>query len=130
MIDPRATKLRDSYEHFVFHSWNMGKSEDNLAWIPTKFHRYLCNRIQKFLEDRTKGVRIMIISTPPQHGTNTISHRWQDLNLGYPSEETREVTRHRIAVHDVKDEPRSFFEGMTDYAIKELKAKGLAWLEF
>ncbi len=33
-----------------------------------------------------------------------------------------------IAVHDVKDEPRSFFEGMTDYAIKELKAKGLAWL--
>ena len=33
-----------------------------------------------------------------------------------------------IAVHDVKDEPRSFFEGMTDYAIKDLKAKGLAWL--
>ena len=33
-----------------------------------------------------------------------------------------------IAVHDVKDEARSFFEGMTDYAIKDLKAKGLAWL--
>ena len=33
-----------------------------------------------------------------------------------------------IAVHDVKDRPRSFFEGMTDYAIKDLKAKGLAWL--
>ena len=33
-----------------------------------------------------------------------------------------------IAVHDVKDEARSFFEGMTDYAIGELKAKGLAWL--
>jgi len=33
-----------------------------------------------------------------------------------------------IAVHGVKDEPRSFFEGMTDYAIKDLKAKGLAWL--
>ena len=33
-----------------------------------------------------------------------------------------------IAVHNVKDEPRSFFEGMTDYAIKDLKAKGLAWL--
>ena len=33
-----------------------------------------------------------------------------------------------IATHDVKDMPRSFFEGMTDYAIKELKAKGLAWL--
>ena len=33
-----------------------------------------------------------------------------------------------IAVHDVKEQPRSFFEGMTDYAIKDLKAKGLAWL--
>ncbi len=33
-----------------------------------------------------------------------------------------------IAIHNVKDEPRSFFEGMTDYAIKDLKAKGLAWL--
>ncbi len=33
-----------------------------------------------------------------------------------------------IAVHGVKEEARSFFEGMTDYAIKDLKAKGLAWL--
>ena len=33
-----------------------------------------------------------------------------------------------IGVHGVKDEPRSFFEGMTEYAIKKLKAKGLAWL--
>ncbi len=33
-----------------------------------------------------------------------------------------------ISTHDVKDQPRSFFDGMTDYAIKELKAKGLAWL--
>ena len=33
-----------------------------------------------------------------------------------------------IATHDVADRPRSFFEGMTDYAMKECKAKGLAWL--
>lgn len=33
-----------------------------------------------------------------------------------------------IATHDVADKPRSFFEGMTEYAIKDLKAKGLAWL--
>ena len=33
-----------------------------------------------------------------------------------------------ISTHDVQDQPRSFFEGMTDYAIKDLKAKGLAWL--
>ena len=33
-----------------------------------------------------------------------------------------------ITTHDVSNQPRSFFEGMTDYAIKTLKAKGLAWL--
>ena len=33
-----------------------------------------------------------------------------------------------IATHDVKDQPRRFFEGMTEYAIKKLRAKGLAWL--
>lgn len=84
MIDPRLDKLRDSYEHFVFHSWNMGKSEDSLTWIPTPFHRYLCQRIQTFLEDRTPGVKIMIISTPPQHGKSaTVTQRlgaWYLLN--------------------------------------------------
>ena len=33
-----------------------------------------------------------------------------------------------IATHDVADRPRSFFEDMTNFAIKDLKAKGLAWL--
>ena len=33
-----------------------------------------------------------------------------------------------IATYDVGDKPRSFFEGMTNYAMSELKAKGLAWL--
>ena len=33
-----------------------------------------------------------------------------------------------IATHNVGDKPRSFFEDMTNFAIKELKAKGLAWL--
>ena len=33
-----------------------------------------------------------------------------------------------IATHDVEEQSRSFFEGMTDYAISECKAKGLAWL--
>ena len=33
-----------------------------------------------------------------------------------------------IAAHNVADRPRSFFEDMTNFAIKDLKAKGLAWL--
>lgn len=82
--DPRIAKLRESYEHFVFHSWNMGKDEESLSWKPTRFHRYLCQRVQKFVEDRTKGVKILIISTPPQHGkSQTVSQRlgaWYLLN--------------------------------------------------
>ena len=38
------------------------------------------------------------------------------------------MTVKTIAAHDVADQPRSFFEGMTDYAMQELGAKGLAWL--
>ncbi len=33
-----------------------------------------------------------------------------------------------ISTPNVENQPRSFFDGMTDYAIKECKAKGLAWL--
>ena len=33
-----------------------------------------------------------------------------------------------IATHNVKECPRSFFDGMTDFAISECGAKGLAWL--
>ena len=33
-----------------------------------------------------------------------------------------------ITVKDVKSVPRTFFEDMTDFAIRDCKAKGLAWL--
>lgn len=33
-----------------------------------------------------------------------------------------------IPVRNTKETPRSFFEAMTDFAIKDCKAKGLAWL--
>ena len=33
-----------------------------------------------------------------------------------------------ISTPNVKDEPRSFFDGMTEFAISECDAKGLAWL--
>lgn len=33
-----------------------------------------------------------------------------------------------IAVHNVKEQPRKFFDSMTEFAIEECGAKGLAWL--
>lgn len=33
-----------------------------------------------------------------------------------------------IATHNVSEQPRSFFDGMADYAISNCRAKGLAWL--
>ena len=34
----------------------------------TKFHHYLCEQIQKFLEIEHKGVSFLLLSVPPQHG--------------------------------------------------------------
>lgn len=49
---------------------------------------------------------------------------FQELELNAFRNKTVKV----IATHNVADQPRSFFEGMTDYAIQNLKAKGLAWI--
>lgn len=38
-------------------------------WIPSKFHKFLCDTIQDFVEtDTGHSFDILILSTPPQHG--------------------------------------------------------------
>ena len=53
-----------------------------------------------------------------------VTHIFKDLEFNAFKNKTVKI----ISVPNVKDEPRSFFEGMTDFAIQECKAKGLAWL--
>lgn len=46
-----------------------GYREEDLKWYPSKFHKYLCDTVQDFIERPTeKAYEILILSTPPQHG--------------------------------------------------------------
>lgn len=43
----------------------------NDGWIPSKFHRFLCDKVQEFIErpvEKHVAYRVLVISTPPQHG--------------------------------------------------------------
>lgn len=54
--------LRESYGAYCYFV-HKGK------WIDTKFHRFLTNKVQAFVEAETgNAVDILVISTPPQHG--------------------------------------------------------------
>ena len=47
----------------------------------TKVHKYLCNKIQEFLDTERKGVSFLLLSFPPQHGkslhTSEIIPAWR-----------------------------------------------------
>lgn len=63
-------KVQTDYKAYCYHVHNHGS--DNTAWIPSKFHLFLCDSIQKFVERETeKAFEILIINTPPQHGKST-----------------------------------------------------------
>lgn len=60
--------IQANYRFFCYYSHNKGR-EDNLIWYPSKFHKFLCDRVQEFVERPTdKAYEILIINTPPQHG--------------------------------------------------------------
>ena len=54
--------MRESYATYCYFV-HKGK------WIDTKFHKFLANKVQKFIETPTGNpIDILVISTPPQHG--------------------------------------------------------------
>jgi len=53
-----------------------------------------------------------------------VTHIFADLEFNAFKNKTVKI----ISVPNTKEQPRSFFDGMTDFAISECKAKGLAWL--
>lgn len=62
--------VRGSLTGFCDYVYNNTKKEgEELAWYPTRFHKYLCNHTQQFVTRKTeKAFEILIINTPPQHG--------------------------------------------------------------
>ena len=57
----------------------------NNGWIPTKFHRRLCDEVQSFITSRTSAAYdILVIDTPPQHGkSQTITETLPSWYLGH-----------------------------------------------
>lgn len=68
-------EVRNLFRYYCYHVHNVGRKENELMWYPTKFHKFLCDEAQKFLEEKTANpYDILIISCPPQHGkSKTIS---------------------------------------------------------
>ena len=66
------------YKTYCFHVHNpdfmnnKAAKEEDLKWIPSKFHKHLCDTVQDFVERKTeKAYEILIINTPPQVGKST-----------------------------------------------------------
>lgn len=68
--DAYLQSVQATYRYFCYHAHNANIREgEPLNWIPSKFHVYLCDKVQEFLEKKTdKAYEILIISCPPQHG--------------------------------------------------------------
>ena len=67
----------------------------NSDWIDTKVHRYLCNRVQDFLEANTgHAYDILVLSMPPQHGkSKTITETVPSWFLGHnPTKRVIEIS--------------------------------------
>ena len=65
--DVYLKNVQATYRYFCYHTNN--PSKENLSWYPSKFHTYLCDRVQEFINRKTdRPLSILIISTPPQHG--------------------------------------------------------------
>jgi len=78
--------VRENYLAYVYQTQNDGLDLTKGArrWIPTKFHKFLCNKVQEFIEAKTGNpYDILLISTPPQVGKSvTITETLPSWYLG------------------------------------------------
>ena len=61
-----------SYCFFVHNQTYLNNPDaplGDIKWYPSKFHKYVCDSVQEFIETETSNAYdILIINTPPQHG--------------------------------------------------------------
>jgi predicted phage terminase large subunit-like protein len=72
--DAYLKNVQATYRYYCYHVFNEGRDveKDGYVWNPSKFHTYLCDIAQEFLEKQTRlAYEILIITTPPQHGKST-----------------------------------------------------------
>lgn len=75
MLDAQEAYLKNvqaTYRYYCFHVHNDGRDKADWLWIPSRFHMFLCDTVQEFIEKPTdKAYEILILNTPPQHGKST-----------------------------------------------------------
>lgn len=70
--DAYLLNVQATYRYYCFHVHNENRIESEWQWKPSKFHAFLCNTAQEFIEKPTdKAYEILILNTPPQHGKST-----------------------------------------------------------
>ena len=63
--------VQATYRYYCYHVHNEGRDveKDGYLWYPSRFHTFLCDTVQDFIEKPTdKAFEILILNTPPQHG--------------------------------------------------------------
>ena len=63
--------VQATYRYYCYHVHNDGRDveKEGYRWYPSKFHMFLCDAVQEFVEKPTdKAYEILILNTPPQHG--------------------------------------------------------------
>ena len=88
-------EYKDIYKTLVQYDFCSYVQHTNDGWIPTRFHRDLCNRVQDFVVKSTnKAYDILVVSTPPQHGkSQTITETLPSWYLGhFPKHKVIEIS--------------------------------------
>ena len=79
---------REEYKVYVEYA-NDGQ------WLPTRFHEWICDKVQAFIEKKTeRAYDVLLLSVPPQHGKSfTITETLPSWYLGkYPLKRVIEVS--------------------------------------
>ena len=64
--------IQADFLYFCHYAHNHGRAMDDLLWYPSKLHKFLCRKVQEFVEtDSGKSFSILILSMPPQVGKST-----------------------------------------------------------
>lgn len=90
-----ANAYIDAYRSVLQSNYGAYCEYANDGWIPSKFHMYICDRVQEFVERKTdKAFSVLCLSVPPQHGKSlTITQTLPSFYLGHhPTHKVIEIS--------------------------------------
>lgn len=92
--DVYLKRVQTDYKAYCYHVHNHGRSGE-LSWIPSKFHTFICDTVQEFVERKSgNAFEILILTTPPQHGkSTTVTETYPSFHLGrHPEDKIIEIS--------------------------------------